>query len=470
MRGYDSKRILSVILLTVLCCACVPTHRTILNDLFMTKTSLSSVENQASAPESQFTETVVSLETPSPKLTEIFTTQVPVFSETSLTHNGLVKEEIVVETDFSKMDLSGRVVLEGMSVLDLTDQVSFPMQDPSFIWDFDTNQKWTLSIAENQAIAGFAISPDYLTLAYWIMPYSSDSVEPNILRIVDNSGKLLSETNHSNRDWFSLIGWYNERYVMFDKVTFTEDHHQALPWPVVVYDPFTDNVVMELSVSRRAGVQSIPSYPWDSNAFTSAVYSPDFRYVVIVNNVYNLVLWDIRNDSAIHESAPNTYEFGPPAWSADGRFFITDKRVDPELSGGKEQEELFQIDLQGKEEQLTYFSDYFAETRIAGFSLSPDERYIAFNLSNEMTSHDYKLALFDKEKREIRIYSNLVSYHFSAYVPYHRPVWSPDSNQIMMVISTEEGKGYRTVLIDLEENYAVELAENVKPIGWMISE
>jgi hypothetical protein len=469
MREIKMKRLEYAVLIILCCCSsCTPIFHNdvVTNDETSTVASL-VYASQSSVTKPQSTINRSPSGTPSPQIIPISTPTMTVYPQKNSSQTIIIEEKIDIDAVFSKNSLkSDLIVLEGMSILDLSNQISFPMQNPSYFWDFSTGQKQELTIAENQEIRSFAISPDNLLLAYWVSTYPRG---PNILRIVDNSGKLVSETTHSNRTWFTLIGWYNEQHVMFDKMIFTEDHYRILPWPVVVYDPFTENIVMELSVSPRAGVQSVPAYPWDRNTYTSAVYSPDFQYVVIVNNVYNLVLWDIRNNSAINEFTTNTYEFGPPTWSAGGLFFVTDRRVDPELSEGKEQEELFQIDLQGKEEQLTYFSDYFAESRIAGFSLSPDERYIAFNLSTEKTDPDYKIALFDKENREIRIYSNLISYHFSAYVPYLSPVWSPDSNQIMAAVNKEGSEGYRTVLIDLEENYAVELAEDVKPVGWMLS-
>lgn len=50
------------------------------------------------------------------------------------------------------------------------------------------------------------------------------------------------------------------------------------------------------------------------------------------------------------------------------------------------------------------------------------------------------------------------------------PVWSPDNEQLLVdgFINDSETTKYQVLLVDINENYVVEIAEDVLPEGWLL--
>ena len=51
---------------------------------------------------------------------------------------------------------------------------------------------------------------------------------------------------------------------------------------------------------------------------------------------------------------------------------------------------------------------------------------------------------------------------------YPPPLWSPDSKQIV-VQSQVTPDSFKTILIDIQENRAFYVGDNLEPFGWMVS-
>ena len=49
------------------------------------------------------------------------------------------------------------------------------------------------------------------------------------------------------------------------------------------------------------------------------------------------------------------------------------------------------------------------------------------------------------------------------------PVWSPDSTQLVITSPGDQPNSERAILVDLVQNYAVQIAENLRPVGWMVA-
>ena len=52
------------------------------------------------------------------------------------------------------------------------------------------------------------------------------------------------------------------------------------------------------------------------------------------------------------------------------------------------------------------------------------------------------------------------------------PIWSPDDTQILISKYNNESKtneDYHVILIDIQDNYDVEIAKGVFPEGWLIT-
>jgi hypothetical protein len=50
------------------------------------------------------------------------------------------------------------------------------------------------------------------------------------------------------------------------------------------------------------------------------------------------------------------------------------------------------------------------------------------------------------------------------------PVWSPDSTQLIIVQRDPEDRSIRwNVLVDLQNEIAIKIGEELQPVGWMVS-
>ena len=48
------------------------------------------------------------------------------------------------------------------------------------------------------------------------------------------------------------------------------------------------------------------------------------------------------------------------------------------------------------------------------------------------------------------------------------PIWSPDSQQFL-VVDWYEKEHSRVVLVDIAQGFAAQIAEDMEPLGWMVS-
>jgi hypothetical protein len=372
----------------------------------------------------------------------------------------LIHKDLDIETNLETFDLSGRIVLRG-SVY------NFVYQYPSYIWDLDENIKLPLTINNDQTINMFSISPDRELIALKIV---STPINRPILRIVNYSGEQVSNQDITDKDWFFLIGWYDNENVLFSRTI--RENNLRLPGPIVIYNPFTEEVTQELSIANfpdaATWVPFTAGWGWGEFTEAMAVYSPGYRFVVYYQDSMEITLRDILKKDTITTLNPG-WDTGPPRWISNGEALIIDMFTNQEeYLKGNYCEELFRVNIDGSVEQLTYLTNTFDEVNIKSFRISPDNRYIAFWLNTNSTIKEYKLALFDIQAKEVWIYDNILIPISESYAP----VWSPSSNQIMVFgIEGEQGKERnRTILIDLEEYYAIELALDVLPVGWIFDE
>lgn len=49
------------------------------------------------------------------------------------------------------------------------------------------------------------------------------------------------------------------------------------------------------------------------------------------------------------------------------------------------------------------------------------------------------------------------------------PVWSPDGKSVAVIANAQESGTFDTLLINLEDEFAVKIEENMIPVGWLLS-
>ncbi len=106
---------------------------------------------------------------------------------------------------------------------------------------------------------------------------------------------------------------------------------------------------------------------------------------------------------------------------------------------------------------------------------SPDSRYIAFWFTHwQQSEQPYYDTLGDRYLAVLDTTTDLVTSYCingekNATIgirKYPAPLWSPDSKQVV-VQSQVTSDSFKTILIDVQENRAFHIGDNLAPEGWM---
>ena len=153
-----------------------------------------------------------------------------------------------------------------------------------------------------------------------------------------------------------------------------------------------------------------------------------------------------------------------PIWAEDGsRFVFVGHDFRSELSGF----ELLQVSRDGQIEQLTNLTS-IARFRDLLFSWSPDSRKIAMLLDIRPEVDGDDVLILDLETKNIIDTCISVRANYDALEGIPRIWWSPDGKQFLVKDWLDEAHS-RIILIDIEQGFAAQIAENVRLNGWMIA-
>jgi Tol biopolymer transport system component len=193
----------------------------------------------------------------------------------------------------------------------------------------------------------------------------------------------------------------------------------------------------------------------------------------VVEGVDAIVLWDMSNNKEIVNLPGMTGYSRTPKWSPDGSSFVINstlsvsdpkhKSPHPELIG--KDQELFRISREGRIERLTDFTSLYETVRFDFSSWSPDGRYVAFWVQTEPneTVPGESLAVWDSQTGQVTNYCIQ-----GGWGVVYAPVWSPDSRRIVVGGMDGSSEDIQVFLIDMEQGYAVPIAEGLIPMGWMV--
>jgi len=180
--------------------------------------------------------------------------------------------------------------------------------------------------------------------------------------------------------------------------------------------------------------------------------------------------------------------FSAARWSPDGKQFAVAPALFPEVAppsphgkfhpaSNELLEELYSVDRDGKITQLTHLLDDYPRVYIDNFRWSPDGRSIAFwfsswqddiDLSDDPIGNRY-LALLDTTTG--RVTNTCIHGENDASIgisKYPAPIWSPDGKQVVVQSQISE-ESFQTVLVDIQQNRAFKIGEDLAPMGWMIA-
>ncbi len=373
-------------------------------------------------------------------------------SPTSTSEFVVIHETSEVENDLSNVNLSGRIVI-----------ISDDWPDFSYIWDLDENTKTTFHSNSQEDIYDCVISPDRKSIA---LRLSGSPNNKKILRIIDYKGKQILEEFFTYQNRAYLIEWYDNDHLVFEQIRI-ENNNLVFPWDLVIYNPFTQEKLKELSITSYPGSAKWrpPRFDWGEYSNSLAVYSPDYGYVVYYQDDLKITLRDIKEEKIIVTLDPG-WDTGPPRWVSDGQSFLIDMYTDHEAYlKDFYLEEMFRVNLAGEMERLTYLTEVFPEVNIESYQASPSGEKIAFWIKTNSTNPIFYLAVMETETKQIRIFESVIYYAVGTFGP-GLPIWSPDSSQIMIATRSDDEEICANIL-DVQDNSVLQLGCGFSFAGWL---
>jgi hypothetical protein len=333
--------------------------------------------------------------------------------------------------------------------------------------NLETGNLITLTKAEDQSLLDFSVSLDKKWLAYneVTLDNTGRTIISQRLVIVDSDGQQVKIIPWED-NWAHISYWLSN-----DRLVISLD--SEAPKVLLAVNPFTGER-QELSPKFP---DLFDFYPEDWGYSGQTIYDPSLSYVVYpregnsyeaFGTIFEYVLWNLNGHEVVAYLPSLLVAWDAPIWSPDGTGFVAKG-----LSDIKGLHELFVVENNGLIRQLTDFSSYFDTYTVDHLSWSPDGRYIAFMLISTPSSYlDERLAIFDTRTKDVTLYclqgdylGPVNSMFREAVAP---PIWAPNSQQLIIENRYAENES-RVVLVDIVQGFAVQLAENMRPVGWMIS-
>lgn len=327
----------------------------------------------------------------------------------------------------------------------------------------------TIHLTEpNERAFKFVTSPDRRTMAYVNLIYDErHNLIGEELVIADAEGIPLKVVPWEER-WQTIRGITNDRFIFISYNVSEIDGEIRYPLALLVFDPFSGQAKI-INPNFPAFISHTRLPFWDE--WMGVVYDPTVSYAIYPKDItdqagekFTFALWDVKKNRLVNtfESIYSNIKLlsvaAPmPVWSPDGSQFGL---VGLFLKGQEVQFELFKVGKDGQTEQLTHLTDIAAPVGLV-FSWSPDNSKIAMNLSSASYMKAEHAAILDLKSGQVTDYC--VEKHGN---PEKEPIWSPDGTQIIVYDQYTE-KHSRAILIDIVQNFAAVIAEDMEPVGWL---
>lgn len=328
----------------------------------------------------------------------------------------------------------------------------------------------TIGVHGSDRLFDPTVSPGGRLLAYNRVSYDSQGeITADKLEIVDADGTVRAGMLWQ-KGWAGFHWLDEERLVILVASTNLLERESSLSY-LVVY-PFTGQ--QEPITATPPDVYDIDPVPY-WNGWGPQVYEPTLTrvaYLQLVDGVeWAHALWDRQSAQTL----VSFRTFDPerqPVWSPSAAQFVLagnpiENRAWPKF-------ELYAFDRAGGMRKLTNLTARYPTTYIQSYSWSPDERYIAFWLNTDIQLDQDQhfgqqtLAVLDTQTLHVTNYCLPGDFSTSRAVLVSAPIWSPDSQQLLVEHRYSE-QASRVILVDLVREFAAQIADNAEPVGWMVS-
>jgi hypothetical protein len=354
------------------------------------------------------------------------------------------------------------MTLMGALVLDTSLFSLFRIEGDMFLMNLRNHDTLPLPRTQGQVdlgINGYAVSPNRKWFAY-IEPSATDV--RGRLHVISADGQDQPVVARWDNAWGQIEGWLDDQQLILRPSVSRLDDVGT----IMVLNPFTGEW-KKLSPDFARGINI------DVKLIPPVFYNTSLTRVIYLSGQY-LVLWDIQSQKELWRKPGGNFTV-MPEWSPDGsRFAMVIYEHNPQTNFIHD--ELYMVDQDGRETQLTRLSDSYSsmpEIHIERLEWSPDGHYIALLLDVQDDVHEYKkwnLVVVDVATKQV------TDYCISAK---SNPVWSPNGEQLVVTtpidygeykMAVDSGKipHVRVVLIDVGGQFAVQLANDIIPVGWMI--
>jgi hypothetical protein len=300
----------------------------------------------------------------------------------------------------------------------------------------------------------FAVSPDRRWLAY--LKTTGPLAQPTPwLAVAGADGKEVVSIPYDPK-WGGISRWLDNQRLIFP-VEVDNNEVGKIPAEHYVLNPFTGKQ------------QELPPFPSDVSFLLyhpsegmMISYDPTLSYIVYPTEKGTTLLVNLHTHQTL-ASVWTPWEV-VPRWSPDGQSFILYTYIisGTDFTGG----DLFRINLQGQIQRLTQFIHTGIEWTT--YSWSPDGQHIAMWLVTDGKHKNLTtLAILDTTSLDV-VNTCITNDRTSKFPP--ELIWSPDGNQLVFEYSEINHTDKRNVVVvDIKQDWAVQIAENMTPVAWMLS-
>lgn len=334
-----------------------------------------------------------------------------------------------------------------------------------------------MSIArQNENQTNFVISPNKRLLAYQGVTVDE---EGNILKrnfvILTADGKVINEVP-VEKNWLEMIGWSTDESLIIS-VKPKENAAENLVDILVLNVLNGEREILHSSFPGLLDMSALDIPYWEgwsgvvyNSNFTRAIYP---KYLGSDNKSYTYALWDVVNQKLI-TTLENEFtaftsfsdKFPMPHWSPDGTQFVFRGLVF--VSNDLVEFELYKVAQNGTIERLTQLTSSFL-VQDSNLSWAPNGDHITIFMNPWGTSiweSDATVAVLDLASREIVNYCVPVSGKGNPDGLPSPAIWSPKGTQFL-ITDWDDNNVNRNILVDIENNFAVEVGNGMIPIAWM---
>jgi hypothetical protein len=367
-----------------------------------------------------------SIATPSKTLPLSTSTSVQAVTPTSINKSNLTQNcpQFFQNLDRLEGNNYGKILFDR----DSTTSTLYNKLENPYLYTLGTNEKkWIIKGA------GFAVSNDGSLFAYRVVD------EYKIIISNGGNGKTLSI---SFTQPVSVEGWVSDGFL------YNYNNDETL-----FVNPFNnERKILQKNFPNRYSLHDT----WMEGVYEKVYYDPTLTRAFYFakdaqTNSYYFSMWDVSaNKEIVRLPQIGFADSFPAEWALDGKQII----IYVSSTNGK-QTVLLSIHTDGTIETL--LSNANNSSR---FALSPDSQYLALWLYDK-NQKNWSLSVLDMKSKSITDYCLK-----SKYFPEMPPLWSPD-NQNLVVYPSDNDENTEAILVNREQNFAVRIAENAKPIGWL---